>query len=130
MNEPRRSVWVTILIIAMFLAAYILAVNLSHAEPPPGAHDPVLGKWFQSLQQPGTGWMCCSISDCRNVTTRIRGGHIEAFVDRKSFGAAAPDDWVVVPENVMIRGKENPTGEPTLCFYGGQVRCFVDASGT
>jgi hypothetical protein len=109
-------------------AAGGLFVALAHAEPPPGA-DPALAPWFQSLKQPGTGALCCSMADCRTVRTRSVAGHLEAWIGAPDF-RNAPEAWVAVPEAVMIRGVDNPNGEPVACWYGGQIRCFVEASGT
>ena len=129
MNRPSytcRSLGATLFIIVLILAAYVAAVRFGHAEPPPGAHDPAISKWFRDQKQPGTGYICCSIADGRPVVTRSVGGHLEAFVDRKSFGPSAPNAWLEIPENVIIRGIENPNGEPILFFYQGEIRCFVD----
>lgn len=111
-----------------FLLSALLATP-ALAAPPVGS-DPALAPWFRSLQQPGSGLMCCTVADCRPVKTRAKGANIEAFIDRVTFGEAAPNTWVLVPPNVMIRGQDNPLGEPVLCFYGGEVRCFVDGAGT
>jgi hypothetical protein len=87
-----------------------------------------LAPWFQSLGQPETGYPCCSIADCRTVQSRARGDHFEVFIDRKSFGADAPDAWVAVPPENILRRKDNPLGEPVACWYAHQVRCFVQGT--
>jgi hypothetical protein len=99
----------------------------AYAEPPPNA-DPSLSPWFTSLRAPSTGVSCCSISDCRTVITHEKDGKLWAFIG--SAFVNAPNAWVEIPESVMIRGRENPTGEPVVCYYGGHVACFINASGT
>lgn len=110
----------------MVLAAL---ASWAFAAPPPGA-DPALAPWFRSLQQPGTGWGCCSIADCRPVRYRMADDHYEAFIDRQSFGANAPDQWEPVPPDHVIRTADNPTGEAVACWYAGEIRCFVEASAS
>lgn len=80
--------------------------------------------------------MCCSIADCREVMYRAVGDHWEAWVDSKTFPddgtyghGHAPNAWVAVPDNAILKRHDNPTGEAVLCWYAGQVRCFVPASG-
>jgi hypothetical protein len=108
--------------------AFTFLVTSALAAPPDGA-DPALSSWYQSLKQPGTGYLCCSIADCRNVITRERNGNIEAFISRETFHDGT-DEWVVVPESIILHGHDNLTGAPVLCWYNHQVRCFVEASGT
>ena len=87
-----------------------------------------LAPWFQSLGQPDTGYPCCSIADCRTVQSRTRGDHFEVFIDRKTFGESAPDAWVAVPPESVIRRKDNPLGEPVACWHLNEVRCFVQGT--
>lgn len=110
------------------LALFLLTTTAAMCAPPEGA-DPALAPYYQSLQQPGTGYLCCSLADCRNVETRDRDGHVEVFISAKQF-YHGPDDWVIVPDAVVLRGKENPTGQPIACFLAGEVRCFVPGTGT
>lgn len=109
---------------AMVGLSVLLAAAWARAEPPPGA-DGSLAPWFQSLTQPGTGFGCCSIADCRPVRTRYSAGHIDAFIGSDAF-RDAPDAWVQVPEAIMIRGRENPLGQPVACWYQRKLVCFVD----
>lgn len=122
------SVAVTLIIITIFLVAYVLAVNLSHAEPPPGAHAPVIGEWFRSLKVPETNGSCCDAADCRPVLTRIERGHLEAFIDKKSFGPQGTDTWVQVPDKVVLHQHDNPMGADIACFFMGEVRCFIQGT--
>lgn len=107
------------------LAAF-LAITPAKAAPPEGA-DMTFAPYYHALTQPVTGWGCCSIADCRPVAMRFKDNAIEIFVDKKSFGYTAPDAWLVVPEEVII--KNPPTGlprpqEPIACWYDKKIRCF------
>ena len=53
----------------LILAILLMCVLAAHAEPPANA-DPALAPWFHSLTQPDTGYLCCSVADCRPVKTR------------------------------------------------------------
>jgi hypothetical protein len=126
---------------------------------PAFAHDmsEPFADWYQSLTVPGTGTQgggisphsCCSggkgerDEDCKNVetrTTRDADGsvHIEAFAssklfpdsDRSPWYGHAPDDWVRVPDEAIIHGKNNPTGQAVGCWFGGHWRCFVEGTLT
>jgi hypothetical protein len=114
---------------ALLLGALLGAAHAARAAPPANA-DQSLAPWFQSLAQPETGYPCCSIADCRTVRYRTAADHFEAFIDRRSFGADAPDAWVAVPPSHVLRRQDNPTGEAVACWYNGEVRCFVAGAGT
>ena len=99
------------------------------AAPPPGADtDSPVGRWFQLLKQPETGYPCCSMSDCRPVAYRIVGDHFQAFIDHESFGNRAPDDWRDVPPTAVLHHHDNPIGDAVACFYSGTIVCFVEGS--
>jgi hypothetical protein len=122
---PRTQLW---WIAAAVLGAAIMMVSfLAQARPPAGA-DMSLAPWFQSLGQPLTGYPCCSIADCRAVQSRTNGDHFEVFIDRKTFGADAPDAWVAVPPDNILHRRDNPVGEPIACWFMNEVRCFVQGS--
>lgn len=91
----------------------------SHGALPEGA-DLSLAPWFNGLQQPNTGMSCCSIADCRPVNTRVgpQGWEIEVA-----------GEWRQVPQEVILRGKENPTGRPVACVFNGAILCFVEPAG-
>src|SRR5277367_3081477 len=99
---------------ALLLFTPLATAALALAKPPPGA-DGSLAPWFQSLAQPYTGYPCCSVADCRTVQYRAVADHFEAFIDRRTFGADAPDSWVPVPPSNVLHRKDNPTGEAVVC---------------
>ena len=117
-------------LVLLLLATPLLAAP-GYAAPPPGA-DGSLAPWFQSLSAPGSNASCCSIADCRNVQAEIRGdGHWWAWVDSRTFPDRAPNAWIMVPDDVILKRHDNPSGEKRwLCWYAGSVRCFVEGSGT
>ena len=93
----------------------------------PDGADPALALWFRSLQVPN-GFQtqsCCSMADCRNAVERIAEVRHQVFIDKKTFGADAPDAWVTVPEGAILRGKDNPTGRPVVCWSQGRILCYV-----
>jgi hypothetical protein len=123
----RRSDFLWLLLGLVLLA---LSLACAVAKPPDGADpDSPLAHWYQSLAQPETGYPCCSVADCRTVQYRTAGDHFEAFIDRKSFGTSAPDDWLPVPSEHVLHRHDNPTGEAVVCWYNGEIRCFVEGSG-
>ena len=115
-------------VVALLLFALLGAATLAFAKPPSGA-DGSLAPWYQSLAQPYTGYPCCSVADCRTVKYRAVSDHFEAFIDRHTFGADAPDDWVPVPPSNVLHRKDNPTGEAVVCWFNGEIRCFVEGAG-
>ena len=60
--------------------AILMLAFQAHAAPPDDA-DPKLAPWYNSLRQPFTNALCCSIADCRPVLSRLLDGHYEAFID-------------------------------------------------
>lgn len=121
----------------LHIVGVLFALSTPALADPPAHPDPVLAPWFQSLTQPGTGWLCCSIADCRPVRYRETGGRYEVFIDSATFPddgtqwhGHAPNAWVAIPDKVVIRQRENPVGEGVACWYDAEVRCFVPASGS
>ena len=124
-QAAHRVTWrVFILPVVVLLVLLAWSIHVVRAAPPPGS-DGALAPWYRSLAQPETGNGCCSIADCRTVQYRGAGNHFEAFIDRKSFGETAPNAWVAVPPEHVLRRRDNPTGEAVACWYNGEVRCFV-----
>lgn len=92
--------------------------------------------WVKSLQNPVTKQQCCDLADCRVVIARIKGNHYEAFIGRDVFGRGAPNDWLPVPDEVVLRDGSNPVGLPVACWkasrqplYNGYF-CFHDGSAS
>lgn len=123
-----RPITAGISVVAPLLFALLGAAALAFAKPPPGS-DGTLAPWYQSLSQPYTGYPCCSVADCRTVQYRTVADHFEAFIDRRSFGADAPEAWVRVPPSNVLHRRDNPTGEAVACWYNGEIRCFVEGAG-
>lgn len=88
-----------------------------------------VSRWYRGLQAP-SGIPCCSIADCRNVTYRMMDKHYEAFIDKRSFGDEAPNDWVKVPDERVLHMPDNPTNDAVACYYSGDILCFVEGPGT
>jgi hypothetical protein len=95
---------------------------------PPDGSDQSLAPWFKSLRQPGSNAFCCALSDCRRVQTRLTPQGYEAFIDRRTFGSTAPDNWVPIPSHTILRNVDNPTGESIACWATGRILCFVHSS--
>ena len=131
-------IWIAFAVVLGALAGIWLVCALANAAPPPGSTEEFT-EYYHSLTVPGgplKGGLCCSLADCRNVKVRMTpDGGFEAWVDSATFPddpenslvGHAPNAWMKVPTEVILRGRENPTGMPILCFYAGQIRCFVQA---
>lgn len=96
------------------------------------AHDGQHDQWFDGLLVPDTQMKCCSMRDCQPTPVRTKGGHYQAWIDHFTFPDSvnpaeghAPDTWVDIPESRILRGKENSTGEPIVCWYQKEIRCAV-----
>jgi hypothetical protein len=88
------------------------------AAPPPDA-DPALAPWFNSLRQPWTNALCCSIADCRPVDSRLNGEHYEALIDGQ---------WRAVPDHLILNRSDNPTGRAVVCWTPSVgILCFIRA---
>jgi len=100
------------------VAMVFLCLRPVLAAPPPDA-DPTLEPWFRSLHIPGSMVLCCSMSDCRQVMSRVVGGHYQAFIAEK---------WRDVPDDRVLTRPDNPTGHAVACWtpFAG-VLCFVKA---
>ena len=88
------------------------------AAPPPDA-DPMLAPWFNSLRQPWTNALCCSVADCRTVQSRLLDGHYEALIE---------GEWRQVPDRLILNRSDNPTGRAVACWTPRVgILCFVRA---
>lgn len=120
--------YVRMIVLLLFAMVAAVAWRLSHAEPPPGSTGE-LAPFYQSLRVPdGEGAMCCSVADCRPVVTRFRAGALEALIGPQF--PDSPNDWRTIPEKAVIRGVWNQAGEPVLCYYNHEIRCFLDGGSS
>lgn len=110
-----------ILALASGVVALLLGSIPARAAPPDNV-DPSLAPWFQSLRQPGTGILCCSLADCRATSYRTTQGGYEALIDNK---------WLPVPPDRVLEHTSNPTGRAIVCYLPGQgILCFVRPAET
>lgn len=103
-----------IAIIAMMLSA---APVLAH-----DAHHPELDQWYGSLTKPGShgyeggGVSCCSMADCHPTDAEQRDdGWWARLGERDRNGEWTLRGMVHVPQEAVINGKQNPTGEAVIC---------------
>lgn len=126
LHGSAESLVIAVMIVLVVLAVLVLPVLLAvaRAAPPAGVKlDPEISAWYRSLRDVN-GISCCDESDCRPVTYRAGPEGLEVFIDRASYGPAAPDAWVPVPPQAVL-ARENPTGGAVACYYAGRVACFV-----
>lgn len=131
-----------LIITSVGLLAVAIAIPDAKGAPPEGVDlSSPMSQWYESLKVPSgslKGNGCCSVADCRPVQYRMAGSRYEAFVDRSTFPdeegepmhGAAPNAWLPVPEEAVIRPLANPTGSAVLCWYAGTIRCFVPGGAT
>ena len=100
-----------------------LSMAAVQAQPPDHA-DPSLRPWFNSLKQPGTGAGCCAIADCRAAEVRRDSEGYEVKVDHRWHLSSM--FWLRVPANRILDARDNPTGQPVLCYTPeAGILCFV-----
>lgn len=81
--------------------------------------DPALAPWFNSLRQPWTNALCCSMADCRPVESRLNEGHFDALIE---------GEWRRVPDHLILNRNDNPTGRAVACWTKQVgILCFVRA---
>lgn len=98
-----------------------IAVALALLAVPALAHNAGIdNRWLDQLKQPN-GISCCSGHDCFTTVARVGAKGWEA---KNQAG-----DWVEIPNEIIIRDKGNPTGEPVLCFNHNRPLCFVEPFG-
>src|SRR4051812_9761784 len=85
---------------AILIGTAVLLCPATRAAPPERP-DPTLAPWFNSLRQPWTNALCCSLADCRPVDSRTAGDHYEALIE---------GEWHAVPEHRIVNRSDNPTG--------------------
>jgi hypothetical protein len=104
--------------LVMFAFLVVGSASAAMAAPPPGSDpDGPLARWFESLRNPTSGMMCCSLADCRPVDYRIGAGHYEVRLRRSIELPDPPARWFTVPDDRVIRHHDNPTGEAIACYY-------------
>jgi hypothetical protein len=103
--------------LAAFAAALVLSPAL--AAPPLDAEiGSPMALWFRSLRQPGTGALCCDVSDCRQTQARRN--------DNGWLAMAPTGAWVPVPPGLILADKAHPGGAAILCWRpAAGVVCFV-----
>lgn len=76
-------------------------------------------EFFRGLMRPDTGSSCCDESDCRMTDAKLTP---DGWMALNQQG-----NWVLVPNDKIVRGKHNPTGRPIICWLPTQgVICFVE----
>ena len=102
-----------------FILALMVLVCRAAVAAPPDNPAPGLSPWYNSLRQPGTNMLCCSVADCRPTLSRLRNNHYEAFIEGQ---------WRVVPDDKVLQRIEYPTGHAVVCWTeGAGILCFVRA---
>ena len=106
------------------LLVLLLAVAPAFAEPPPGVDlDSPVAQWFRTLKDENNR-SCCGIGDCRAVVAKEEGGHWSAMLG---------DTFVPVPDSIVQRRDDNPTGHSILCASPVQpetlMYCFIPDAG-
>jgi hypothetical protein len=121
-------------LLAVYIALFLtITLSLAHAAPPAGADpDSELGRWFQSLKQPGSHVSCCSLSDCRITDYRAGKDGYEVLIDERVVPGATPQ-WLPVPAEAVLTGVSNPTGRAVVCAHATpeiKILCFVTPEET
>ena len=111
----------------LFVGGSLVIAAPAIAAPPPGA-DMSLAPWFHSLRVPGTGSLCCDVSDCRHYPVRADGSRYQVLFENR---------WLVVPSEAVSDRSDNPTGDYVTCIQrdhwtdgnpdGPRIRCLFKA---
>jgi len=116
--------------IAAILAAFILAfATAPKARAQDNGHHLHHADHYSKWKQPGTNTSCCNgretkdgqvTGDCYPTTAEVRAG---------SWWAKTDDgQWVIVPDDRIIRERNPDVERAHLCFNYGHVLCFVPPS--
>jgi len=74
------------------------------------------GSWFKSLKQPGSGFSCCDISDCKRTEADWRGGQ---------WWAVVSGEWTPIPRDKEL-DKQSIDGDAYVCSSPNRrIYCFV-----
>jgi hypothetical protein len=98
--------------------ALVLSATILLLSAVPLHSDSSLSHWFRSLMRNDGGGSCCDAADCRVVDYRTGSSGYEAFVG---------GHWTAIPDNIILRRHDNPTGGAVLCINPllGTMLCFV-----
>ena len=107
-------------VLAIALLLTLAGVAPTHAAPPPSGSDDAqllapFADWLRDQHDLATGIACCSLADCRAVAWRTAGSEVEVLVSSGKF-PEGPDAWLQVPQTVIQRGAQNPTGLAVVCW--------------
>lgn len=107
---------VSAVLLAIVMVSGLAAFALSE---PPANIDRRFAGWFQSLYSP-SGEHCCTLADCRRVSYRLTS---------EGYAVRWGDQWVKVPDEVVVRRDDNPMGEAVVCIRNTDlhVYCFFPA---
>jgi hypothetical protein len=100
--------------------------------------DPKIRDWFDRQRAP-SGVPCCSNADgTRADERRERGIRYTQFTYTRLVRGQYVEtrsEWMEVPESVVIRGGDNPTGNPVVWYYTEgtesetvRIRCYKPAT--
>ena len=123
----RSSIYIGI---AATLAAFIVAFATSpKARAQDNGHHLYHADHYSQWKQPGTNVSCCNgketkdgrtTGDCYPTTAEVRAG---------SWWAKRDDgQWVIVPNDRILRERNPDVERAHLCFNYGSVLCFVPPS--
>jgi hypothetical protein len=109
--------------ISHFLFAALLTTNINANAAPSEHTDKAFGPYFKSLKN-AMNQGCCDVSDCRVLgVTKYKqkeDGSWSAFIGKEDFGATAPDDWISVPPEIILKREDNPTSGAIACWSVNQ----------
>jgi len=106
------------------LLVLLLAMAPAFAGPPPGIDlNSPTARWFSTLRDEN-GRSCCGIGDCRAVVAKETESHWAVYLK---------DTFVPVPDSIVQRRDDNPTGHSILCASPVQpetlMYCFIPDAG-
>lgn len=122
-RDERRFLLIMIMLAAALWGLFA-GISRAHAHD---ARQPNLDGWYSSLKRPGVSpysgqgtQSCCSKEDCHETDAEMRGTHWWAKLGRlhKDEGGHLDwvlEDWVPVPDNVVLQKQSNPTGNAVIC---------------
>jgi hypothetical protein len=86
----------------------LCAVPECLARPPSDVSpNPMVRSWFEGLHQPGSSALCCSISDCRVMPSRMQDRHHEVEIEGYRYA---------VPDSAIIRDIPNMMNGAVVCY--------------